>query len=63
MALGLADSKLEAAKGHASLSSSAIEAVASFELDVRDVGVKPPKILMFKVEEVVSVKVELRATA
>ncbi|MBT8495390.1 MAG: YceI family protein [Deltaproteobacteria bacterium] len=51
------------ATGHASLSASEVQAEASFDLDVRDVGVKPPKILMFKVEEVVSVKVELRASA
>jgi polyisoprenoid-binding protein YceI len=58
------DRKAEiAATGHASLSATEIKAEASFELDVRDVGVKPPKILMFKVEEVVSVRVELTASA
>ena len=40
-----------------------IEAVAEFELNVRKLGVEPPKILMFKVEEVVLVKVELTANA
>lgn len=51
------------ASGSAKIDSSSIEATARFEFDVREVGVKPPKILMLKVEEIVSVVVELRARA
>jgi polyisoprenoid-binding protein YceI len=51
------------ATGSATVTPQRIVARAKFELDVRDVDVKPPKILMFKVEEVVSVEVELTANA
>jgi len=40
-----------------------IEATATFDLDVTTLGVKPPKILMFKVEDVVCVEVTLVAHA
>lgn len=36
-----------------------MEATASFELDVTTLGVKPPRFLMFKVEDVVSVEVSV----
>jgi hypothetical protein len=51
------------ARGAATLTPGRIVAECRFELDVRDVGVKPPKILMLKVEEVVSVTVRLEATS
>ena len=49
--------------GQGSLSDSLVEAKGSFELDIRTLGVKPPKFLMFKVEEVVTVEISLRAVA
>jgi polyisoprenoid-binding protein YceI len=49
------------ARGSAKLDRRSLEAKASFELNVRDLGVAPPKILMFKVEDVVTVQVELYA--
>jgi hypothetical protein len=51
------------AKGTAVIDRRTIEAKATFELNVRSLGVEPPKILMFKVEEVVTVEVTLAATA
>jgi hypothetical protein len=51
------------AVGAATLGPSAVSAECSFDLDVRTVGVKPPKILMLKVEEIVTVKVRLEARA
>jgi polyisoprenoid-binding protein YceI len=49
------------ARGTARLDRRTLDANASFELDVKLLGVAPPKILMFKVEDVVSVQVELFA--
>jgi len=49
------------ARGTAKLDRRSLEAQATFELNVRDLGVAPPKILMFKVEDVVTVQVELYA--
>jgi polyisoprenoid-binding protein YceI len=51
------------APGSGRLGPEAIEAEATFELDVTGLGVQPPKILMFKVEPVVSVQVRLEARA
>jgi polyisoprenoid-binding protein YceI len=51
------------AKGGATVAPAWISAECSFELDVRDLGVKPPKILMLKVEEIVHVTVRLEARA
>lgn len=48
-------------KGTARVDRRSIEATASFDLNVRDLGVTPPKILMFKVEDVVTVQVSLLA--
>jgi polyisoprenoid-binding protein YceI len=48
-------------RGQASVDRRAIDARASFDLDVRELGVKPPGFLMFKVENVVSVLVTLFA--
>lgn len=50
-----------AATGHATVGDREISARASFDLNVRDLGVTPPKILMLKVEEIVSITVELTA--
>ena len=50
-------------RGSASVDRRAIDAKASFELDVRELGVKPPGFLMFKVENVVTVHVTLFAVA
>ena len=36
-------------------------AEAAFELDVTTLGVKPPRILIFKVENIVRVEVKLTA--
>lgn len=45
------------ATGRGRFDGGRLEATARFELDVTELGVKPPKILMFKVEDVVSVEV------
>lgn len=51
------------AAGTGKLSDSDLDATAKFDLDVTDLGIEPPKFLMFKVEKVVSIEVSLRATA
>ena len=51
------------AEGDASFEGDALRAVGRFELDVRDLGVAPPRFLMFKVEDVVAVEVTLVARA
>jgi polyisoprenoid-binding protein YceI len=48
-------------KGKATVDRRAIEATASFELNVRALGITPPKILMLKVEDVVLVQVSFFA--
>ncbi len=48
-------------KGDAKVDRRAIEATATFEMNVRDLGVSPPKFLMFKVEDEVTVQVSLMA--
>ncbi len=48
-------------KGVASVDRRSIDARASFELDVRDLGIAPPRFLMFRVEDVVRVQVSLFA--
>jgi polyisoprenoid-binding protein YceI len=50
------------ARGHATLGERSLEASCRFELNVRALGVEPPKILMLKVEEVVGVEVTLSGT-
>ncbi len=47
------------AKGTGTLDDSHVEVKATFELDVTKLGVKPPRVLMFKVEDVVEVTVTL----
>lgn len=49
------------ATGSGRVDGTGVTATAEFDLDVRDVGVKPPRFLMLKVEEVVAVKVTLVA--
>jgi hypothetical protein len=52
-----------AVNGTGRVDAAGIEARGSFELDIRDLGVEPPKVLMFKVSEQVTVQVTLKATA
>ena len=51
------------APGTGCLRDDSLEARVSFELDVRDVGVKPPRFLMLKVDEIVRIEVALVAHA
>ena len=51
------------ATGSAQITAASILATCKFELNVTHLGVKPPKVLMFKVDEVVLVDVTLVATA
>jgi len=51
------------ATGSATATAAKIDAKCAFELNVRHLGVEPPKILMFKVDEIVLVTVELTANA
>jgi len=48
--------------GTATVDRRGIEATATFELDVKKLGISPPKFLMFKVEDEVVVQVSLFAT-
>lgn len=52
-----------AISGEGAMDADHIEATGTFDLDVRDLGVKPPRFLMLKVEDVVTVTVTLRARA
>lgn len=51
------------ASGTGTLEAATLAAEARFELDVRTLGVEPPKILMIKVDPTVSVVVTLSARA
>jgi polyisoprenoid-binding protein YceI len=51
------------ATGGASITPTRIVATCKFDLNVTHLGVKPPKVLMFKVDEVVTVEVTLEARA
>jgi polyisoprenoid-binding protein YceI len=51
------------ATGGATITPVRVIAECRFDLDVTTLGVKPPKVLMFKVEDVVSVEVRLEASA
>ncbi len=51
------------AQGGALITPDKIVAACKFELNVTHLGVKPPKVLMFKVDEVVLVEVTLEARA
>jgi polyisoprenoid-binding protein YceI len=50
-------------RGSGTMDERGIEATGSFELDIRELGMQPPKILMFKVEPEVTIEVTLRARA
>ena len=54
--------KVEAV-GEAEIGGGALRATGRFELDVRTLGVEPPRFFVFKVEEVVAVEVTLAARA
>jgi polyisoprenoid-binding protein YceI len=49
--------------GRGMLDAMAASATATFELDIRHLGLAAPRFLMFKVEDEVSVTVTLRASA
>jgi polyisoprenoid-binding protein YceI len=49
------------AKGSGTLSESDLSASGSFELNVTQLGITPPKVLMIKIEDVVGCQVELSA--
>lgn len=51
------------ARGSATVAAQHIRARASFELDMRNLGVKAPRILMFRMNDVVEVEVEISANA
>jgi hypothetical protein len=51
------------AKGTGTLDDSRIEAKATFDLDVTKLGIKAPRVLMFKMEDVVEVAVVLCGAA
>jgi polyisoprenoid-binding protein YceI len=46
--------------GKGSLDADRLTASASFELDIKLLGISPPKFFMFKVEDVVTVEVALQ---
>jgi polyisoprenoid-binding protein YceI len=52
-----------AVSGRGRIDATAIDATGSFDLDIRQLGVEPPRFLMFKVESEVTVEVTLRARA
>lgn len=49
--------------GTGTLDRSALAASASFELDIRKLGLQAPKFFVFKMEDVVTVEVEVRGSA
>ena len=49
--------------GHGKLDAVSLEAAASFELDIRKLGLAAPRFLMFKVEDEVTVDVTVHGTA
>jgi len=51
------------ATGEGSLTAGELTATAGFDLDVRTLGVEPPKVFFLKVESVVRVEVTLTARA
>ncbi len=52
---------LVSAKGSGTIGASELIAKGNFDLDVRKLGITPPKVLMIKVEDVVSCAIEIRA--
>jgi len=51
------------AQGEAEIGGGALRATGRFELDVRTLGVEPPRFFVFKVEEVVAIEVTIAARA
>lgn len=49
------------AQGEAELGGGTLRATGRFELDVRELGVEPPRFFVFKVEDVVAVEVTIAA--
>ena len=49
-----------AIKGEGTLTDRTIEATGTFDLDIRQLGIKAPRFLMFKMEDEVTVVVTLR---
>jgi len=49
--------------GRGTLDDQGIDARATFELDIRDLGLSAPRFLMFKVEDEVTVAVAIRGSA
>lgn len=47
--------------GQGTMDADHVEAIGSFDLDIRTLGVEPPRFLMFKVESEVTVEVTVRA--
>jgi polyisoprenoid-binding protein YceI len=50
------------AVGEGTITSTELVASGTFDLDVTQLGITPPKLLMIKIEDVVSCRIELRAT-
>jgi polyisoprenoid-binding protein YceI len=46
--------------GKGTLSATAFDATGTFELDIRTLGLQAPKVLMFKVQDEVTVEITLR---
>ncbi|MEM9489294.1 MAG: YceI family protein [Myxococcota bacterium] len=51
------------ATGRATMDERALEANASFDLDIRELGVEPPRFLMFSVASEVAIEIVLYAQA
>lgn len=47
--------------GRGRIDASTIDATGAFDLDIRQLGVEPPRFLMFQVESEVAVEITLRA--
>jgi polyisoprenoid-binding protein YceI len=53
--------KVIQAKARGTLSPERLEATAEFSFDMRDFDLEPPRVLMFKIEPLIAVKVRLLA--
>lgn len=47
-------------EGSGTLTTMAVEAKATFQLDIRTLGMSAPRFLMFKMEDVVTVSVTVK---
>jgi len=52
-----------AISGKGTITDQGIEATGNFDIDLRDFGMKPPRVLMFKMEPVLSLDISLRMHA